>query len=258
MSLATPRLAASQALQAQPRSAQHSVRLHRFEEVVRAGRLKTAAAPRSAQPRNRGRDRQLIGANEKSDDQKHQDARIKARFARRNHSSSSAAWGARAAAGRAMLTSQIPARTSPWCRRTISRNRRRTRLRTTAPPTRFEVTKPARKAAVSPVSRTPRMRRLPRCALPSIRTRANSAGRFKRRVRPKVSDGTSAALFTEASTIVARSPPRKNWHGRPSRRGVRLEIASVQQNSSRRQSRGKSSQVRNPRTRGSGSRLAPC
>src|ERR1043165_1570979 len=85
-----PGLTTSESFQAKPASARNAVRLNRFQEIGRAGRLKATTGTRSAQQCQQGRERVLIETNENSNDQEHQAARIEARLARRNHSSSSA------------------------------------------------------------------------------------------------------------------------------------------------------------------------
>jgi hypothetical protein len=77
------------------------------------------------------------------------------------------------------MTNQTPCRSSYWCRRTISRKRRRTRLRTTAPPRRPEVMNPARQEFSSEI--TLKIRSLPRCAMPSRFTRSYSERCVRRR-----------------------------------------------------------------------------
>ena len=77
------------------------------------------------------------------------------------------------------MTNQTPCRSSCWCRRTISRKRRRTRLRTTAPPRRPEVMNPARQEFSTGI--TLKIRSLPRCVMPSRFTRTYSERCVKRR-----------------------------------------------------------------------------
>jgi len=76
----------------------------------------------------------------------------------------------------------MPCRSSCWCRRTISRKRRRTRLRTTAPPRRAEVTNPARHEPEFSVDTAFNIRSLPRCVTPFRFTRSYSDRRVRRRV----------------------------------------------------------------------------
>src|SRR5205814_5080783 len=92
-----------------------------------------------------GRKHDLVAANKKTRQKKHQGARIEARSARRNHSSFNCWWVAFAAYGRATTTIQRPVCNRGCSVRTISRSRRRTRFRVTAVPMCFGVTKPARK-----------------------------------------------------------------------------------------------------------------
>ena len=180
MTLSAPGVTAAEPSQPQRRSAKKTMCFERFEEISGTSRLETAAGTRSTQKRQYGRNQPLITANEEAQQEKHQGARIEARSARRNHSSFSARYEAPAAAGRAMTTNQKPFRSRPCWVRTISRSRRRTRFRITAPPTRFEVTKPARNNFSFSCARTPRIRVRPRCAVPSALTRANSSGRTRR------------------------------------------------------------------------------
>ena len=81
-----------------------------------------------------------------------------------------------------MTTIQKSSRKSCWCLRTISRRRRRTRLRTTAPPRRPLVIKPARDAPEFCTARVARTMNLPRSAWPASFTRSKSEVRVKRRV----------------------------------------------------------------------------
>jgi hypothetical protein len=73
-------------------------------------------------------------------------------------------------------------RSSCWCRRIISRKRRRTRLRTTAPPSRPEVTNPARHGPEFSIGIAFNIRSLPRCVIPFRFTRSYSERCVKRRV----------------------------------------------------------------------------
>jgi hypothetical protein len=68
----------------------------------------------------------------------------------------------------------MPCRSSCWCRRTISRKRRRTRFRTTAPPTRPEVTNPARHTQQFSIASAFSITSLPRCVIPFRFTRSYS------------------------------------------------------------------------------------
>lgn len=180
VTLAAPGVTATKPAQSQPRSTKKTVPFEGFEKIGRTGRLETASGARSTQKRQDRRNEQLITANQKTHEQDHQGARIEARSARRNHSSFSAPYEARAAAGRAITTNQKPLRSLPCWVRTISRSRRRTRFRTTAPPIRFEVTKPTRNNFSSSLASTPKTSVRPRCAVPSDLTRANSTVRTRR------------------------------------------------------------------------------
>src|SRR5881394_1758233 len=82
-----PRVTTAQPAHTQPRSAQDSVRLQGFEKINRTRRFKAATGAWPAQEREYRRDQQLVAANKKTREKKHQGARIEARSARRNHSS---------------------------------------------------------------------------------------------------------------------------------------------------------------------------
>jgi len=136
-----PRVTAAQTLEAQPAAAKRAVGLDRLDHVMGTGRLETAAAPR---PQNQGehrRDQELIGADEEAN---HGCAKIAARVPRAIYSARSASAPARPAAARMTRTIQRPGRIRGWESRTISRSRRRRRLRTTAFPTRREAMNPKR------------------------------------------------------------------------------------------------------------------
>jgi hypothetical protein len=81
-----------------------------------------------------------------------------------------------------MTTIQKSSRKSCWCLRTISRRRRRTRLRTTALPRRPLVIKPARDAPEFCTASVASTMNLPRSAWPASFTRSKSEVRAKRRV----------------------------------------------------------------------------
>jgi hypothetical protein len=86
-----------------------------------------------------------------------------------------------AAFARALVTNQQPARIWCWCLRTISRSRRRTRFRTTAPPIFREVTNPARKDSPEVSGNTRSINNGPDWARPTLRTCANSSECVRRR-----------------------------------------------------------------------------
>src|SRR5438067_1427297 len=88
---ASPRIASAHATNAEPGAAQNSVRLQRLEKIGGARRFKTATASRAGQKVERRREQDLVAANKKTRQKKHQGARIEARSARRNHSSFSCA-----------------------------------------------------------------------------------------------------------------------------------------------------------------------
>lgn len=110
--MAAPRLTTRQAPQSQPASAQQSNAFNRFQKISGTCRRESTTRCGSAEKRENRRHENLICADEKSNDPNHERARIEARFARRNHSSSNAAKLERAAAGCAMTTIKIPLRNS--------------------------------------------------------------------------------------------------------------------------------------------------
>ena len=87
VTVSAPGMTTTQSADAQPRPPQDSVRLQGFEKVSRTGRFKAATRPRPAQEREHRREQELVAANEKTREEKHQGAKIEARSARRNHSS---------------------------------------------------------------------------------------------------------------------------------------------------------------------------
>jgi len=91
------------------------------------------------------------------------------------------------------MTTQFPTGISARERRTNSRIRRRTRFRTTAPPTRREVMIPTRAGVESDVRYSPTRRRRPCADLPRSRTFANSGPERSRADFPKVSLGRSGS-----------------------------------------------------------------
>ena len=180
------------------------MRLHRFQKISRTGRGKSAAAVRTAKQTKQRRKRALIEANDKTNQSEHQ-SRIEARLARRNHSSSNASYLAVAASCLAIITNQTPRRSSCWCRRTISRKRRRTRLRTTAPPRRPEVTNPARHGPEFSTGIAFNIRSLPRCVMPSRFTRSYSERCVRRHAFGKENEPAGAILIGNPLSHAARS-----------------------------------------------------
>lgn len=83
-----PGLTAANSFQAEPASVKNSVRLDRFQKIRGTSRFESATQAGSTHPGQKRGDRALISADENSNEREHQAARIKARFARRNHSSS--------------------------------------------------------------------------------------------------------------------------------------------------------------------------
>ena len=114
-----------------------------LEEVFRAARLEAASATRSAQGPESGRECQLVNANEDDEQRSHgRGEKIESRPARSNHSRCNSSKEAVAAAGFAITTMRLPEGKCARVRRIASRNLRRTRFLTTAPPTRLDVINP--------------------------------------------------------------------------------------------------------------------
>jgi len=111
----------------------------------------------------------------------------------------------------------MPFRSSCWCRRTISRKRRRTRLRTTAPPRRPEVTNPARHGSEFSVGIAFNIRSLPRCVIPTRFTRSYSERCVRRRVFGNENELTlgrrllsETSCKTQARFVIHRSVHKKS------------------------------------------------
>ena len=95
-----------------------------------------------------------------------------------------------------MSTIQKPSRRVCWCWRTISRRRRRTRLRTTAPPMRREVTKPTRHGPEFSTGTTLAIRSLPRRVNPSRFTRSYSDACVRCRALGKENESARLMLMS--------------------------------------------------------------
>jgi hypothetical protein len=157
--MSAPWLAAREPLEAQPRSPHHAVDLAGREIITGAARFKAAARSRAAKPQEKRRHDPLMKANERAD-YPHEE-KSEPRLARTCHSSFKAWKLARAAACRAINTSHAPSHIPPSDARTISRKRRLTRFRSTAPPTRREVMNPIRVAESGEDLRTLKTNSLP-------------------------------------------------------------------------------------------------
>ena len=137
----------------------------------------------------------------------------------------------------AILTNQTPCRSSCWCRRTISRKRRRTRLRTTAPPSRLEVTNPARHGPEISWGIAFNNRSLPRCVIPFRFTRSNSRRCVRRRVLGKENELTFVGHVPTTFICPGTSCLKTEWRC--------VDQHSVQKKSST-ENRGKTSKKRVP------------
>lgn len=166
-------MAADDPFQSKPAAFHTSVRLNGFEKIARTGRLETAAAARAGNEMQRGRDAKLVKTDQWTD---HSGTiRIEVRRANCNHSHRSDWNEALTAFFRPITTSHNPACKSGRAIRTISRNRRLTRFRTTAPPRRREVTNPILVSLDDGFFSTPSAMNLPWHDSPSRLTLSNSA-----------------------------------------------------------------------------------
>jgi len=101
-----------------------------------------------------------------------------------------------------MTTIQRPSRKVCWCLRTISRRRRRTRLRTTALPRRLPVIRPTRGGPGFCTTRKLSSINLPRSVWPCLFIQSNSEARVKRRIFGKESE---RALDTSIIDLTIRN-----------------------------------------------------
>jgi len=184
---ATPGMATADPFQTQPWSAADAVHLTRLQEICRAAWHIAAPRAGSTQRQQNGPECQLITSNDEANESEHQASRSnrRAAFAKWRHSSRRLANDALAAAARATRVNQTPGCRFGLSARTISLSRLRTRLRSTAPPTRREVTKPTRDPSSSATCSTVRTMNPPWTERPSARTRAYSPLRTSRAARGK-------------------------------------------------------------------------
>jgi hypothetical protein len=105
-----------------------------------------------------------------------------------------------------MSTIQKSCPKSCWCWRTISRKRRRTRLRITALPKRREVTKPTRHNPEFSTTVALSVSSLPRRAKPSRLTRSYSDARVKRRDFEKENERPMDVIDFDLATVRRESP----------------------------------------------------
>jgi len=204
MSAIAPGMTAADPFDGQPAAPQRTPRSDGVHRILRATRRETAAAPGSEQKDQHRRNRPAVGANGKNQCVL---GRIHAGFSRparrrvvRKSFSTSAKFFP-AIEWRATSTSSTGCASSFWCCRKLSRNNRRARLRTTAPPIRRLVTTPNRGAAPagSECQLAMRQPRVSRC--PCRRTRAKSRccrSRAGRRSRRRLLSGVRSRL-AEAS-----------------------------------------------------------
>jgi len=115
----------------------------------------------------------------------------------------------------------MPCRSSCCWRRTISRKRRRTRLRITAPPTRADVMDPARHRPESSSVIAFKIRSLPRCVIPFRFTCSYSERCVRRRAFGNENELTfvvwlarifseTSGLNTQSDSVIYRSVQKKS------------------------------------------------
>lgn len=140
MATATPRLTAQDAADSQPHTLPKPMRLQCFNEIPRATRLESAATTGATYRLQKRRQSPLIDSDQNDKHSGHKEGgKIESRRPRSNHSACNSSMVAAAAVDFATMTRCQP--TGIWgnvCR-TNSLKRRRTLLRTTAPPTRRDV-----------------------------------------------------------------------------------------------------------------------
>jgi hypothetical protein len=197
--LTSPRLAAENAANAEPRASKNAVSFHGLKKVLRTGRSEAAARTWAANEMNDGRDETLITTNEKTDDQLHgaEAAGFKSspiRRARRVQSSINSENSASGDRQRAMVTNFIPGTICARFSRMISRICRRRRLRATALPSFFPVIRPKRKSAMASSRRRASTKYRPDRLRPCALITAKSRDSFKRRREGRRMSGVNAVI----------------------------------------------------------------
>jgi len=135
-----PGVTTANAFDSQPAASKDAMGFNGLKKIVRARRLVTAPGTGTGKNGKHRRDENLVSTNAEPD--KNHALKMPARWQARNQSCWSWSKEAFTAEGRAMITSCTPGLSSGRLLRANSRSRRRTWLRTTAPPSRREVTSP--------------------------------------------------------------------------------------------------------------------
>ena len=151
-------MAATDAAKAEPGAAQEAVAFDGLQEVFGASGVEAATGAGSAEEVDDGREEALIEADEEPNEGFHSVAGgrglgalansgrkmpdRRATWSQSFSSSAKVSWGARQ---RAMMAQCQPGARWGWCLRMISRKRRRTVLRSTAPPIFLPVMRPKQK-----------------------------------------------------------------------------------------------------------------
>ncbi len=146
-----------------------------LDEVFRARWLEATSAPGAAHRLQSGGQHALVNTDQKNEQRNHErGGKIESRRASCNHSALNSSKAAPAAADLAITTIRLPGGKSDRVRRISSRRRRRTRFRTTAPPTRLDVIIPALESPSQAGRKKPIFRRRPCATFPLSRTCAKS------------------------------------------------------------------------------------
>ena len=226
MAASSPGMAAAQAAQGQPASAQCAIALNRFERVLRTGRREPTPPQRAEQRRFRRRQHPAIPAHRGDQNELsriHGSLNNLPRRKAHKKSRSTSASGLPTMEDRATSTIVTGCRKSCWCNRKVSRSNRRARLRTTAGPNLRLVMTPTRGADPAGSGfqfaiKQPAASRRPPCF-----TSAKSRPSFKRRDRGKRNEGRAAAIENQTGVRRLR-PARRRFRrmARPLRVALRL------------------------------------
>jgi len=239
MPAVTPRVATANSFNRQPAAGQRALRTNGIHRILRTTWRKTAAAARPEQKNERGRNRPAIQPDEEDQNGlgniqqptfniehpmpagalRHWELSVEcwmlnvfhfSKFARFNTARKSFSTSANflpAIELRATSTSSTGCAISFWCCRKLSRNSRRARLRTTAPPMRRLVTTPNRGTAPSGNGCQLAMRQPSASRCPCCRTRAKSrccrsraARRRRRRPAAGVRNGLASGDEADMNT----------------------------------------------------------
>lgn len=168
-------MATPDSTKAEKRATKGAVILEGRNEIPGTGGLEPATTAWTADHLQKRRDHKLVAADQSNKQVFHsRGGKIERRRARSNHSAFNCSKGASAAADFATITTRDPAGIWAMHDLRISRRRRRTLLRITAPPTRREVMMPTLAESTLPVRRRPMRMRRAWDDFPCSRTRVKS------------------------------------------------------------------------------------